>query len=454
MRGKVGLIFFLTFLVCTFLIPGMSQSGSDGVNWPGFRGHKADGIAEGYPTPTVWNVDSSQNILWKTEIPGLGHSSPIVWGDRVFVTTAVSGMEKPELKVGLYGSINPVEDDTEHEFKVFCLDKKTGRVLWEHLSHKGVPKVKRHPKATHANSTPVTDGKHVLAFFGSEGLFCYDMDGKPLWKKDFGVLDSAFFMVPTAQWGFATSPVIHEGVVIIQADVMKDSFLAAFEVETGKEIWRTSRGDVPTWSTPTVHAGRDSIQVIVNGFKHIGSYDFKTGEEIWKLSPGGDIPVPTPVVAHGMVFINGAHGKYSPIYAIKLAAEGDISLEPGATSNEHIVWSIRRGGAYMQTPLLYGEYLYNLRGNGALECYDAKTGERIYRERLGEAASFSASGVAADGKLYLPSEQGDMFVVKAGREFELLGANAMNDILMATPAISEGILFIRSHHYLFAVSQD
>jgi outer membrane protein assembly factor BamB len=453
MRTRFVVSIGLAFVAFFFLTPILSQDTSDGINWPGFRGYKAEGIADGFSTPVVWNVESSQNILWKTEIPGLGHSSPVIWGDRVFVTTAISGMDKPELKVGLYGSINPVEDDTEHEFKVYCLDKKTGKILWEHLSHKGVPKVKRHPKATHANSTPFTDGKHVLAFFGSEGLYCYDMDGKLLWKNDFGVLDSAFFMVPTAQWGFASSPVVHEGVVIIQADVLKDSFLAAFEVETGKEIWRIDRGDVPTWSTPTVYVGAKRTQVIVNGFKHIGSYDFKTGEEIWKLAPGGDIPVPTPVVAHGLVFINGAHGKYSPIYAIKLDAEGDISLDEGATSNEHIVWSIRRGGAYMQTPILYGEYLYNLRGNGALECYDAKTGERIYREKLGQAASFSASGVAADGKLYLPSEQGDMFVVKAGMEFELLGANAMNDILMATPAVSEGALFIRSQHYLFAVSE-
>jgi len=314
MRKRFALSAGLVFVAFTFLTPIFSQDRSEGINWPGFRGHNADGIAEGYTTPISWNVDSPQNIKWKTDIPGLGHSSPIVWGGRIFVTTAISGLENPELKVGLYGSINPVEDDTVHEFKVYCLEKKTGRILWQHTAHKGVPKVKRHPKATHANSTPATDGKHVLAFFGSEGLFCYDIDGKPLWKKDFGVLDSAFFMVPTAQWGFASSPVIHEGVVIVQADVMKDSFLAAFEVETGKEIWRVPRGDVPTWSTPTIHVGEEKVQVIVNGFKHIGSYDFENGEEIWNLGEGGDIPVPTPVVANGLVFINGAHGKFSPIY--------------------------------------------------------------------------------------------------------------------------------------------
>ena len=205
----------------------------EGVNWPAFRGLNASGIAEGFATPVTWDVESSRNIKWKTEIPGLGHSSPIIWGNRLFVTTAVSGVDKPELKVGLYGNIQPVEDDTIHEFKVYCLDKNSGKILWERTSHKGVPKVKRHPKSTHANSTAATDGRHLAVFFGSEGLYCYDMEGKLLWKKDFGVLDSAFFMVPTAQWGFASSPVIHQGVVLIQADVLNDSFLAALDVETG-----------------------------------------------------------------------------------------------------------------------------------------------------------------------------------------------------------------------------
>ncbi len=454
MKVRLGILIGMLCLVMAALnaVPGQDQK--EGVNWPSFRGPHASGISDGFKTSVDWDVDSSQNILWKTEIPGLGHSSPVIWGNRIFITTAISGVEKPELKVGLYGSIQPVEDDTLHEFKVYCLDKKTGKLLWEQLAHKGVPKVKRHPKATHANSTPVTDGTHVVAFFGSEGLYCFDMDGKLLWKKDFGVLDSAFFMVPTAQWGFASSPIIHEDTVIVLADVLENSFLAALNVKTGEEIWRMPREDVPTWSTPTVHVGETRTQVLINGFKHTGSYDFKTGKEIWRLTEGGDIPVPTPVVAHGLAFLNSAHGKLSPIYAVRLDATGDITLEPGATSNEHIVWSIKRGGAYMQTPLIYGDYLYNLRGNGSLSCYKAKTGELVYREAVGERASFSASGVAADGKLYFPSEQGDMYVVKAGEKFELLAANAMKDVLMATPAISEGTLFIRSHHYLFAVADQ
>jgi outer membrane protein assembly factor BamB len=369
----------------------------------------------------------------------------------VFVTTA-EGEADAELKVGLYGNIQPVDDDSVHEWKVYCLDKKTGKILWEKTAHKGVPQVKRHPKATHANSTPATDGKYVVAFFGSEGLYCYDMDGELIWKKDFGLLDSAFFMVPSAQWEFASSPVIHQGVVIVQCDALNTAFLAALDIKTGEEIWRTIREDVPTWSSPTIYVGEKQTQIIVNGFKHIGGYHFKTGKEIWKISGGGDIPVPTPVVAHGLVFINSAHGRLSPIYAIKLESEGDISLQADKTSNESIVWSVRRGGSYMLTPLIYGGFLYNLQWNGSLGCYRAKTGEIVYSEQLGKMTGFSASGVAADGKLYFSSEEGDVFVIKAGPEFEVLATNPMKDECMATPAISEGTLFFRTHHYLIAVS--
>lgn len=439
--------------VLVLLLLQLSLNGQDTqANWPGFRGSNATGIAEHYALPVSWDAQSSKNIKWKTPLPGLGHSSPVIWGDKIFITTAISGQKDPELKVGLYGDIKPVEDNTEHVWQVICLNKKTGKIEWEQTAHRGIPEVKRHPKATHANSTPATDGRFLVAFFGSEGLYCYDMQGKLLWEKDFGILDSAFFAVPTAQWGFASSPVIHASRVIIQCDVMQDSFLASFDLATGKEIWRVAREDYPTWSTPTVHADDKRTQILVNGFKHIGGYDFTTGKELWKLSGGGDIPVPTPVVSAGLVFINGAHGRLSPIYAVKLNAAGDISLKNGETSNQGIAWSIRRGGSYMQTPLIYRDYLYNLRGNGALTCYRARTGEVIYQEKLGNMASFSASGVAADGKLYFPSEEGEIFVVAAGPDFKLLAQNSMQDICMATPAISAGTIFIRSHHYLFAVA--
>ncbi len=447
------------FRMFSFLLSGLliipvaaEDSGRKGVNWPSFRGLDARGISEGFPAPVRWDAVKNENIRWKTPIPGLGHSSPVVWEDRVFITTAISGQAKALLKVGLYGDIKPVDDASAHTWKVICLDKKTGKILWEQVAHSGVPKIKRHPKSTHANSTAATDGRRVIAFFGSEGLYCYDMQGRLLWKKDLGVLDAGFFMVPDAQWGTASSPVIHDSMVLIQADVQKDSFIAAFDIRDGKEVWRIPRNDVPTWSTPTVHRTPAGEQLIVNGFRHVGGYDFRTGKELWRMKGGGDIPVPTPVVAHELIFITNAHGSMAPIFAVRLNAAGDISLQGDELANSYIAWSQKREGAYMQTPLVYGDYLYNCRDNGILSCYVATTGERKYQVRLADGRTgFSASAVASDGKVYYTSEDGDINVVKAGPEFEVLATNPMGEACMATPAISEGMLFFRTQEHLVAV---
>jgi outer membrane protein assembly factor BamB len=431
-----------------------------GVDWPSFRGIAARGIGDGRATPTTWNVQTGEGVKWKTPIPGLGHSSPIVWGELVCVSTATSEGDQ-SLRVGLYGDIAPVNDPTEKAWKVLCLDKKSGAVKWERELHRGVPAVKRHTKATHANSTLATDGDRIVAFLGSEGLHALDMKGRPVWKKDFGVLESGFFMFPAAQWGFASSPIIHGGLVIVQADVLKGSFLAAFDAKTGKEIWSTPRADVPTWSTPAVYAAdgspraesRGPAQVIVNGWRHIGGYDLKTGKELWKLKGGGDIPVPTPIVAHGLIYVTNAHGPASPIFAIKPTATGDISLAADARANDHIAWSQNREGAYMQTPLVYGDYLYVCRDNGVLSVYDAKTGERKYQQRLADGKTgFTASAIAANEKVYYTSEEGGVYVVKAGPVFELLAENTLGEIAMATPAISEGVLFFRTRGNLIAIT--
>jgi outer membrane protein assembly factor BamB len=428
---------------------------ADVPNWPRFRGKDASGVDEGHATPVSWSVEPRSGVAWKTPIPGLGHSSPVVWGDAVFLTTAVSEGGSAPLKVGLYGDIEPVPAEPAHRYVVYRIDKRTGRIVWERTAHEGVPRRPRHPKSTHANPTPATDGRRVVAYFGSEGLFCYDVDGRLLWKKDLGPLDAAFFRVPDAHWGVASSPVVHQGFVYLQADVLNDPFLAAYDLETGRPLWRTPRQDVPTWSTPSVHAVGGRTVVVVNGWKHIGGYDAKTGKEIWNLRGGGDIPVPTPVVAHGLVFITNAHGPGSPIYAVKADARGDITLPPGKTASEHIAWSVERGGAYMQTPLVYGELLYTCRDNGVLSVFRARTGERLYQERLGAGSSgFTASPVAADGKVYFTSEEGDVFVVRAGEKFELLAKNALGEVTMATPAISEGRLIFRTRGHLLAVGGE
>lgn len=421
--------------------------------WPTFRGPFAKGYIEKANTIIRWNLATGENIIWQTSIPGLVHSSPVIWNDKMFVTTAIIGSGTDELKVGLYGDIDAVEDVSEHEFKLYCIDKNTGEIIWDKLVYKGVPKVKRHTKASHADCTPATDGKHIVAFFGSQGLYCFDYDGKLLWQKDFGKMNAGPYSDPDFEWGFSSSPIIYKGSVIVQCDFLGDCFLASYDVKTGVQNWLTPRDEVSTWCTPTVFEKDRKTQIVVNGWKHMGGYDFATGREIWKMSGGGDAPAPTPVIAYNLIFINNAHGRYAPIYAVKTDAVGDITLGEKETSNEYIVWSVKRGGAYMQTPLIYGDYLYNLLGNGSLSVYKATNGERMYKESLGSVGGFTASGVAANGRVCFCSERGDVFVVKAGPEFEVLAHNSLNDILMASPAISEDVLYFRAQKSLIAVGK-
>jgi outer membrane protein assembly factor BamB len=437
------------------ILSAQSPSGPRaGVDWPGFRGIAAAGVDDAKAVPLQWSVPESKLVKWKTPVSGLGHSSPIVWGDQVCTASAISGTPDPQLKVGLYGDIGSVLDTTSHKWIVACFDKNSGKPRWERIAKSGVPIIKRHPKSTHASSTLATDGRHIIAMFGSEGLYAYSFAGDLLWSKDFGRLDSGFYMVPDAQWGFASSPAIHNGRVIIQADVQKESFVAAFDIRTGRELWRTSREDVPTFSTPSVVSMNGRDQVIVNGWKHIGGYDLETGKEVWRMSGGGDIPVPTPIAAHGLVFITNAHGKAAPIYAVKPTASGDITLKDGESSNAHIAWSYMRDGAYMQTPIVYGDILYVCRDNGVLTALDAKTGTRHYQARLGDGKTgFSASAVASGGRLYFTSEDGDVYVVKAGPTYELLATNSLGEVAMATPAISEGTLIFRTRNHLVAVGE-
>src|SRR5436309_6566524 len=244
-------------------------------------------------------------------------------------------------------------------------------------------------------------------------------------------------MVPDAQWETGSSPILHDGMVIVQADVQKGSFLAMFDARDGREVWRVSRTDVPTWSTPTIHRVNGQTQILVNGMRHVGAYDFKTGKEIWKLSGGGDIPVPTPIVSDGLVYITNAHGMQAPVYAIKETATGDVSLKPETTSNDGIVWSVPRMGGYLSTPLVYRGLVYVPRHNGVLAVFDAKTGEKKYEQRLaGATSAFTSSPVANDGKVDIASEDGQIFVLAAGPTFEIVAMNEMSAPVLATPAIS------------------
>ncbi len=440
---------FILILFCLLILNATSQTPYK-QQWPSFRGPYGLGYIDNSKPATNWNIETGEHIKWKTSIPGLGHSSPVVWDNFVFVTTAVNTSEAASLKVGLYGDIGEANDSAVHEFKVYCLDKNSGKILWERLAHKGIPKSKRHTKASQANCTPTTDGKYVVVHFGSEGLYCYNFNGNLIWKKDMGLINPGFFAAPGIEWGYSSSPVIYKNRIIVLCDIPKTPYLVSLDLATGNEIWRTSReGEVETYGTPAIFEKDGKTQIVVNGFKHAGGYDFETGKEIWKLADNGDIPTPTPVIVNDLIYLNSAHGKFSPILAVKTNAVGDITLAPDSTKNQYIPWSIKRGGAYMQTPLVYNGFLYNLQVNGQFTCYDALTGELKYKDSLKEA--FTASGVAADGKLYFSSEEGNISVIQAGPEFKLLAKNPMKDVCMATPAISGNTLYFRTQHYLIAV---
>jgi len=419
-------------------------------NWPQFRGPSATGVVEGGAAAVSFDAAKTVNTVWKTAIPGLGHSSPVIWGDKIFISTAVS-TAKDETRFGLYGDVAPVKDDPRHTWKVYALDKKTGKILWERVAYDGMPKVKRHPKSTHADSTPVTDGKHLVVLFGSHGLYAYDLKGKLLWKQDLGVLDAGWFYDADYQWEYGSSPVIYKDMVIVQADVQKDSFIAAYSLKNGKQVWKTSRDEISSWGSPTVYVGSTRAEVITNGSKAIRGYDPATGKELWRLTPNSEVTTPTPFVAHDLIFVTSGYAPIQPIYAIKPGAVGDITLKDGKESSEHIAWSKKRGGPYMPTPVVYGDYLYTCSNQGVLTAYNAKTGERVYQERLGgKGGAFTASPVASDGKIYLSSEDGDVFVVKAGPKYELLATNPVGEVLMATPAISDGLLIVRSTKHVYA----
>lgn len=419
-------------------------------NWPAFRGPDGGGVGSGSAAPPVsWNVTTPTNVAWKTSIPGMGHSSPIVWGNRVYVTTAVPASGTPTVVTGAVekSGIASATDIGPHSWRLLAIDKDSGKILWDREAHKGVPRMKRHVKASHASATPATDGRYIVALLGSEGLFCFDMNGTLKWRQDLGVLDVGLVDDPSMQWGPASSPVIHQNLVIVQNDRHKESFLAAYDIVTGKEAWRTTHDEYPSWATPAVVKTATRTEIVTNAGKHIRGFDAKDGQELWRLSDNNtQVKVPTPVVAADLVIVTGGYPPGGrPIYAIRPGGSGDL----GAAG---IAWKTDRGAPYTGTPLLYRGILYVCTDNGVLSAYEPKTGERIYQQRVSPAAGgFSASPVAAGGNVYLTSEDGDIFVVKAGRIFELIGTNRMSEILMATPALSGNMIIVRTQTQVIGI---
>jgi len=437
------------------LPPGKIPRATGPRNWPSFRGDASAGNGDGQRAITDWDAASGKNIKWKTPIPGVATSSPIVWGNRVFATTAVSSAGNNSVKTGLYGDVKPVDDVSPHEWKLYCLDKATGKILWERTAAMGAPRTKRHPKSSQASSTPVTDGRRVIAVFGSTGaMIAWDYSGKELWRVTLGTLDSGWFFDPAFQWGHSSSPIIYRNAVILQADVQKGSYIAAWDIATGKPLWRTERADeISTWGTPTIARTADGRDVLVTNGTKIRGYDPASGKQLWTLGPNSEITIGTPVAGNGLVYVTGGYPPVRPIYAIRPGAEGDISLQKGQESNQSIAWSNMTEGTYIPTPLLYDGYLFTLNINGVLTAYDPQTGKRAFRGRVGTGGAFSASPIGADGRLYISSEDGEVYVISATPDMKQIAKNDMKEVIMATPAISDGLIVLRTMGHLYGVGQ-
>lgn len=426
-------------------------------NWPQFRGLQA-GVATDDPNlPDTWGT--SENVIWKIDIPGRAWSSPVVWGDHVFVTAVVNatGPEESLKPTGAYigrslgGSMTGGDlsiADSPHRWMLYAIDFRTGRIRWERAFHTSVP-LSKHQKNSHASETPVTDGDRVYVYSGHAGLFAFDMAGKPLWSKPMAPAKTR------SGWGSAGSPVLHNDRVYIVNDNDERSFIAAFDKVTGAEVWRVDRDEGTNWSTPFVWENDRRIEIVTTGTRAVRSYD-RDGKLLWQLSGMSSIHIPTPFSRHGLLYINSGYVADSakPVYAIRPGATGDITLKNGATSNEHIVWSHPTLGSYNPSSIVYGDYHYMLLDRGIMLAHDARTGKEIYaHQRITSGTLFTASPWAYNGKIFALSEEGDTYVIEAGPQFKVLGKNALDEMTLATPAIANGSLIIRTASKLYRISK-
>lgn len=418
------------------------------VNWPAFRGWNADGIGDGEPTPAEWDLETGAGILWQREIPGLAHSSPIVWGNLVIVTTAVAVGHEQFLKVGLSGEGWTVDEDVVHSWRVLAFDKRSGEPVWDYEAGHSLPLSRRHFKATQANSTPATDGEHVVAVFPTAGLVCLDLQGRPLWKRSLGPLATGN---RNLDWGFASSPILYGDTVILQVDTRDDPHISAWDLATGDPVWSTPRPVSSSWSTPTIVTGPRGDELVASGTTVIG-YDPTTGEELWSVHPNSLRSVATPVARDGIVFVTGGTNPIMPVYAIRAGLRDHVEYSAGL---EHpgLAWARATGGSYLATPLLYRDLLYVVHHAGRISVYRAGDGAIVYQERFSRRSVFSASPVASEGRIYMPTENGLLFVVAAGPSFREIDVHDFGEPLMATPAISEGVLYVRSRSRLVAIGR-
>ena len=354
-----------------------------------------------------------------------------------------------------YGDGDASEDRSKQTWMILAIDKKTGKTIWQRVAYEGEPLNKRHMKSTYASATPATDGRIVVAWFGSQGVYAYDVNGNFRWKLDLGRVNMGAYDIPSYEWGPASSPIIWNDFVIIQCDTQADSFVMALNKDTGEIVWKTPRQEFPSWGTPTVATVGMNVQLVTNASKFIRGYDPLTGKELWRLGGSSLITAPTPIFSDDLIVVVSGRGPERPIFVIRPDARGDLTLPEGKTSSGAIAWSRTGRGSYMPTPLIYDGILYVLGNNGVFDAYELNTGAEVYRQRLATIGDgYSASPVASDGRIYLSSEDGDITVVQAGREFKALATYSMGDLLMATPALSDGVMYVRTAKTLFAIARE
>jgi outer membrane protein assembly factor BamB len=441
----------LTLFVGSALFASAARA-DDTPNWPQFRGAKSLGIPDSDPKnlPDTWST--TDNVLWKTDLPGRGWSSPIVWGNKVFLTAVINVGESEAPKKGLYfGGDRPKPPETPHQWKVFCLDLNTGSILWDKLVHEGPPEGSIHLKNSFASETPVTDGRRVYAYFGNLGMFCFDLDGREIWSQKWTPHKTRL------GWGTAASPVLYKDRLYIVNDNEEESYLACLDAATGDQVWRVERDEKSNWATPFIWENDLRIEIITPGTKKVRSYDLN-GNLLYEFGGMSSITIAVPYAKDGLLYVSSGYvmDKKKPLLAIKPGASGDISLADDQTSNEYIVWCQKDGAPYNPTSIIYKGLLYVLMDRGFVSCFDALTGEMNYdKQRLPEGKAFTSSPWAYNDEIFCANEDGKTFVIKAGREFEILRTNdlAEDDMCMATPAIVGDKVLLRTAARLYCLKK-
>jgi hypothetical protein len=436
-----------SLFVAGFLVLGILTISGATNDWPRFRGPSA-GVADDDPAlPDAWSP--TENVVWKTDIPGIGWSSPIIWGDHIFLTTVVNSAQQEPPKPGFYLGDWPAST-APHRWMAYDVDFTTGKIRWEREVGSSPPGRPKHLKNSYASETPVTDGERVYFYFGNAGLFAFDLTGRALWSQKIGPFKTR------NNWGTGGSPALHGNRVYVVNDNDEQSFLAAYDKRTGAAIWRVNRAEGTNWSTPFVWENEQRTEIVTSGSDRVRSYDL-AGQLLWELSGMSTISIPTPFSRHGLLYISSGYvgDALRPAYAIRPGGSGDISLKGDETTNAYIVWSSKTGAPYNPTPLVYGNYYYTLFDRGFFTNHDARTGTEIYsRQRItADASGFTASPWAYNGRIFAMSEDGDTYVIQAGSEFKLLGKNSLNEMTLATPAVARGSLIIRTATSLYRFSK-